>query len=94
MAETDRLEGLRRSRQEWLTVHDIAQLLHVSEHTVRRWIREGRLTANFFGGRIGYRVKDSDLQEFLRQHSVGSRQQRTDDSVTRSRKRELGGQRI
>jgi len=73
MAEMGSAQEPQRSRPEWLTVHDIAALLHASEDTVRRWIRAGRLRANFFGGRIGYRVTDSDLQEFLRQHSPESR---------------------
>ncbi len=53
------------SRTEWLTVRDIAVLLRVSEGTVRRWIRTGRLKAKFFGGRIGYRIDDRDLAAFL-----------------------------
>ncbi len=55
-----------RSRTVWLTVRDIAILLRVSEGTVRRWIREKRLVAKFFGGRIGYRINDPELQKFLR----------------------------
>ncbi len=50
----------------WLTVRDITILLGVSEGTVRGWIREQRLTATFFGGRIGYRISDRNLQKFLR----------------------------
>jgi excisionase family DNA binding protein len=59
------------SRTEWLTVRDIAVLLHVREGTVRRWIRRERLDARFFGGRTGYRVKEGDLEDFLRQKSAG-----------------------
>ena len=50
----------------WLTVRDITILLGVSEGTVHGWIREQRLTAAFFGGRIGYRISDRNLQKFLR----------------------------
>lgn len=53
------------SRTEWLTVRDIAVLLRVSEGTVRRWIRKGRLKARFFGGRSGYRISDHELEAFL-----------------------------
>ena len=53
------------SRIEWLRVRDIAVLLHVSEGTIRRWIRTGRLKAKFFGGRTGYRISDSALEIFL-----------------------------
>jgi excisionase family DNA binding protein len=55
----------RTSRTEWLSVRDIAVLLHVSEGTIRRWIGRGRLKAKFFGGRIGYRISDSALEAFL-----------------------------
>ena len=53
------------TRAEWLTVRDIAVLLRVSEGTVRRWIRAGRLKAKFFGGRSGYRINGRDLEVFL-----------------------------
>jgi len=53
------------SHTAWLTVRDITILLGVSEGTVRGWIREQRLTAAFFGGRIGYRISDRNLQKFL-----------------------------
>ena len=56
----------RVRRTNWLTVRDVAQLLHVKEDTVRRWIRQERLTATFFGGRTGYRIRRADLQKFLR----------------------------
>ncbi len=48
-----------------LTVADICERLHVHEETVRRWIRTGRLPARGFGGRTGYRVKESDFLAFL-----------------------------
>ncbi len=54
-----------RSRSEWLTVRDIADLLFVGEETVRRWIRTERINAKFFGGRTGYRIRRSDLKVFL-----------------------------
>ena len=53
------------SRAEWLTVRDIAALLHVGEDTVRRWIRAKRIEAKFFGGRTGYRIRNTDLAVFL-----------------------------
>jgi len=53
------------SRAEWLTVRDVAGLLHVGEDTVRRWIRAKRIEAKFFGGRTGYRIRNADLHVFL-----------------------------
>ena len=57
---------VHRSASEWLTVHDVAGLLHVGEETVRRWIRMGKMEAKFFGGRTGYRITRTDLDSFLR----------------------------
>ncbi len=74
MTESDRGGRRPRSSRRWLTVRDIAALLHVSESTVRRWIRKEKLTANFFGGRIGYRIRRADLQEFLRRSPRLSKQ--------------------
>jgi len=51
-------------------VRDIAVLLYVTPTTVRRWIRRGRLSAKFFGGRTGYRVRRDGLQEFLDRPAV------------------------
>jgi len=49
-----------------LTVRDVAQRARVSEKTVRRWLREGKLHGRMLGGtKIGYRVLESDLQRFL-----------------------------
>ncbi len=47
-----------------LTVAEICKRLDVHEETVRRWIRTGRLPARGFGGRTGYRVKESDFLAF------------------------------
>lgn len=49
--------------ETYLSVSDIATKLHISEDTVRRWIREGALPALGLGGQ--YRVPNSDLQQFL-----------------------------
>ena len=58
------------SRAEWLTVRDVAGLLHVGEDTVRRWIRGKRIEAKFFGGRTGYRIRNADLHVFLVSTSI------------------------
>ncbi len=65
MAQTPARARSPTYRTEWLTVRDVAVLLRVGEGTVRRWIRAGRLQAKFFGGRIGYRISDRDLETFL-----------------------------
>ena len=49
-----------------LTVADIAARVKVSELTVRRWLRSGRLSGVMLGGKkLGYRVRESELQRFL-----------------------------
>lgn len=55
-----------RSDNNWLTVTDVAELLQVTEETVRRWIRRSELPAlNLGGPRAGYRVYPSDLERFI-----------------------------
>jgi excisionase family DNA binding protein len=49
----------------WLTVEEIAARLKVTEQTVRRWLRSGALVGRNFSGRTGYRVRQTDLQDFL-----------------------------
>ena len=53
--------------ERWLTVSEICERLRVHEETVRRWLREGKLPGRAFGGRTGYRVRESDLESFLNQ---------------------------
>lgn len=51
--------------ERWFTVRHIAEMLHVSEQSVRLWLREGRLKGRNFGGKMGWRVRESDLEAFL-----------------------------
>jgi len=47
----------------YLTVHEVAGRLRVSEPTIRRWIAAGRLPAIRVGRLL--RIKESDLNGFL-----------------------------
>ena len=49
-----------------LTIHQVAQHCQVTPDTVRRWIRERRLTSTRIGTRH-LRVSEIALQEFLAQ---------------------------
>ena len=52
----------------FMTTHEIAELLKVSEATVRNWIHEGDLRAV----RIGrdFRVAAKDLEAFVNAHAT------------------------
>lgn len=51
--------------ERWFTVEQIAGSLQVHEQTVRRWLRERALAGRYFGGKTGWRVRESDLNAFL-----------------------------
>lgn len=53
-------------QERLLTVQEVAQQLRASPDTVRRWLRQGRLHGVRPGGdRLGYRIRQSDLDRFL-----------------------------
>lgn len=58
--------------QSFLTPQEVSDLLRVSIHTVRRWIKEGKLPAYKVGR--AWRISKVDLGEWLNQ-------QRTPTSV-------------
>jgi excisionase family DNA binding protein len=47
--------------ERWYTVEQIATTLQVHEQTVRRWLRTHALAGRYFGGRTGWRIRQSDL---------------------------------
>lgn len=51
-----------------MTTHDVAELLKVSEATVRTWIHERDLRAIRFGRE--YRVAVKDLEAFVNAHET------------------------
>ena len=51
-----------------LTTHEIAELVKVSEATVRTWIHDGELRAVRFGR--DFRVAVKDLEAFLNAHAT------------------------
>ena len=56
--------------ERWFLVEEVADRLRVSIETVRRWIRSGALPAFDVGGpRGGYRIRESDLTEFIAERS-------------------------
>ena len=53
-----------------LTVADVDGRIGAHEQTVRGWIKTGELKAARFGTRIGYRIKITDYEEFLRRRTL------------------------
>jgi len=53
------------AHERWFTTRQIADLLQVDEQTIRRWLRDGRVIGRNFGGKVGWRVRESDLNAFL-----------------------------
>jgi len=58
------------SADELLDVKKVAAELEVHVDTVRKWIREKQLRAIKLGRRGGYRIRRSDLNEFLRKRET------------------------
>lgn len=58
------------SADELLGVEKVAEELGVHVDTVRKWIREKQLRAVKLGRRGGYRIRRSDLHEFLRKRDT------------------------
>lgn len=53
------------TKDKFLTIKEVAEILRVSGRSVNRYIEHGRLRAS----RIGqWRIKQSDLERFLEQH--------------------------
>lgn len=54
-----------------LLVDEVAARLRLSEHSVRRLIRQGRLGAVRLGGnRVGLRVNEAELRRFIAEAST------------------------
>ena len=53
-----------------LTVGDICGMIGAHEATVRGWIKSGDLKGHLFGSRIGYRIRRSDYDDFLRRRAT------------------------
>ncbi len=57
-----------------LTVAEVAERLNASIFTVREWLKAGRLPGFRMGGtKLGWRVREADLDRFIEQMAGGSR---------------------
>jgi excisionase family DNA binding protein len=60
---------MRRVKEEYYTLEEVAEKLKVSRRTVNRWIEDGKLIAvKFAPGQGHVRVTESDLKEFIDKH--------------------------
>jgi len=60
--------------EQFLTVAEAAARLRVSEETIRRWLRDGRLSGVHLGSRKGgWRVPERALDTFIRERTTGAR---------------------
>jgi len=69
------------AHEQYQTVKDVADLLKVSEVTVRRWIKDGELRAIDIGK--GWRIGPDDLDAFLEGHATrpATEMSRADDKA-------------
>ena len=58
-----------KAKRRFHTVREIAELLKVSQRTVRRWIADGELAVHRLGRSV--RVLDADLRAFLASRREG-----------------------
>jgi excisionase family DNA binding protein len=67
----DRVRGRRQRDNQirFFTISEVAERLHVSARTVRRWIEAGDLIAHRIGGIV--RIAEGDLLAFLALHREG-----------------------
>ena len=57
------------TEERWYSTSDVARRLVMPVRGVRRLIRGGELKASWIGGSAGYRIKPSDLEEFLQRRA-------------------------
>lgn len=51
--------------KQYLTVPEVAEILSVTEETVRRWLRDGRLKGVLLSRRAGWRVRPESVTEMM-----------------------------
>jgi excisionase family DNA binding protein len=53
--------------EEWLSAKEIADLMHVGTRTVHRWLSENRMHGINVGGKVGWRIRRSEFERFVRE---------------------------
>ena len=52
--------------EKLLTVPEVAELLGVTDETIRRWLRDGRLEGVLLSRRAGWRVRSEAVDRMLK----------------------------
>lgn len=73
-------KAVKMACEQFQTVREVADLLQVSEVTVRRWIKDGELRAIDIGK--GWRIGGDDLDAFLEGHATRPARVTNGDSET------------
>jgi excisionase family DNA binding protein len=60
-------------QDELLTVREVSTYLRIGQESVRRWLRDGKLTGVNFGRGSGWRVRRSDLTQLVERHRPSAR---------------------
>ena len=68
---TDTENDNESDRGGFITVNQVAELLHVHPHSVRRWADAGLLPCYRFGARRDRRFAVNEVAEFLEVHAKG-----------------------
>src|SRR5262249_61259266 len=58
--------GCKDMPPRFFTIPEVAESLAVSARTVRRWIKQKKMVAHYFGAPV--RIAESDLNAFIAQH--------------------------
>lgn len=51
--------------ERYLTVPEVAEQLSVTEETVRRWLRDGRLEGVLLSRKAGWRIRPDSVEKML-----------------------------
>ena len=70
-------------QDQYQTVQGVADRLEVAEATVRQWIKTGALRAIDIGK--GWRISDTDLAQFLKDHETAPRRPSGGSEADRNR---------
>ena len=63
------------TKETWLNTKEIAERLNIHVETVRRWLRSGMLRGVLVGGKSGYRIREHDLDRFLKSREKSGRKE-------------------